>query len=313
MKMDFAMFVVHAHESVLLINNDNLEHGYAKVYRALLQATGGNVIVVVGGDDNYKNETEEEQCVISRWAETKIANSQFSKEFMDGRKSFVFSWNKKHREIHEEALLHYFDPSKKGQKFEYQRPQEASAQTRQSNTATQPYNPPAVNVSGEPVLLRSLVRYGRISYQVEDLQLWEPTFTLPDCIDKILIQRYHDTPVTGVTIVQCIDGTLRWSVNPKLIEVSRSRYEGIEIADNETLMLKTRICYGKVSFQESDVHFRHGTWQIPQYIVESLKEKYRATPSGDLYIISDDREQLRVVVKIGAVNRARSALNKMGL
>ena len=40
MQMDFAMFVVHAHESVLLINNDNLEHGYAKVYRALLKATG---------------------------------------------------------------------------------------------------------------------------------------------------------------------------------------------------------------------------------------------------------------------------------
>ena len=39
---------------------------------------------------------------------------------MDGRKSFIFSWNKKHRAIHEEALLHYFDPSKKGQKFEYQ-------------------------------------------------------------------------------------------------------------------------------------------------------------------------------------------------
>ena len=39
---------------------------------------------------------------------------------MDGRKSFIFSWNKKHRGIHEKALLHYFDPSKKGQKFEYQ-------------------------------------------------------------------------------------------------------------------------------------------------------------------------------------------------
>ena len=39
---------------------------------------------------------------------------------MDGRKSFVFSWNKKYKSIHEEALLHYFDPSKKGQKFEYQ-------------------------------------------------------------------------------------------------------------------------------------------------------------------------------------------------
>ena len=40
MKMDFATFVIHAHESVLRINNDNLDHGYAKVYRASLQATG---------------------------------------------------------------------------------------------------------------------------------------------------------------------------------------------------------------------------------------------------------------------------------
>ena len=56
---------------------------------------------------------------------------------MDGRKSFVFSWKKKHREIHEEALLHYFDPSKKGQKFEYQPPQEPSSQTPQSARSTE--------------------------------------------------------------------------------------------------------------------------------------------------------------------------------
>ena len=55
---------------------------------------------------------------------------------MDGRKSFVFSWNKKHRAIHEEALLHYFDPSKKGQKFEYQPPQGPSSQTPQSASST---------------------------------------------------------------------------------------------------------------------------------------------------------------------------------
>ncbi len=80
---------------------------------------GGNVIIVIGGDDNYKNEDEEDQVVISRWAKSKIS-SQFGEEFLDGRKSFIFSWNKKHRAIHEEALLHYFDPSKKGQKFDYQ-------------------------------------------------------------------------------------------------------------------------------------------------------------------------------------------------
>ena len=56
---------------------------------------------------------------------------------MDGRKSFVFSWNKKHRAIHEEALLHYFDPSKKGLKFEYQPPHEPSSQTPQSASSTE--------------------------------------------------------------------------------------------------------------------------------------------------------------------------------
>ena len=74
---------------------------------------------MIGGDDHYTNEDEKERTVISRWARRKVA-SQFSEEYLDGRKSFIFSWNKKHREIHEEALLHYFDPSKKGQKFEYQ-------------------------------------------------------------------------------------------------------------------------------------------------------------------------------------------------
>ena len=47
-------------------------------------------------------------------------SSQFSEEYMDGRKSFIFSWNQKHRDIHEEALRHFFDSRKKGQKFEYQ-------------------------------------------------------------------------------------------------------------------------------------------------------------------------------------------------
>ena len=57
--------------------------------------------------------------LFSRWARRKV-ESQFDEEYLDGRKSFVFSWNKTHRKIHEEALLHYFDPSKNGEKFQYQ-------------------------------------------------------------------------------------------------------------------------------------------------------------------------------------------------
>ena len=40
LQMDFAVFVVHAHESRLSINEDNAGIGYAKIYKALLRATG---------------------------------------------------------------------------------------------------------------------------------------------------------------------------------------------------------------------------------------------------------------------------------
>ena len=38
--MDVAVFVVHAHESRLSINEENAGIGYAKLYRALLKKTG---------------------------------------------------------------------------------------------------------------------------------------------------------------------------------------------------------------------------------------------------------------------------------
>jgi len=38
--IDYAVFVVHAHESRLSINGDNAGIGYARLYRALLEKTG---------------------------------------------------------------------------------------------------------------------------------------------------------------------------------------------------------------------------------------------------------------------------------
>ena len=97
----------------------------------LFPHAGGNVINVIGGDDNYKGEDEEDRDFISRWTKRKLC-SQFREEFLDGRKGFIFSWNKRHRAIHEAALLHHFDPSRKGQKFKYQPPV----------LATEPVHPP---------------------------------------------------------------------------------------------------------------------------------------------------------------------------
>ena len=87
--------------------------------------------MVIGGDSNYKDEDDERQNVLSRWA-LRIVNLQLKEEFRDGRKSFVFSWNEKHRPIHEEALLHFFDPSKAGIRFV---PQLGMAARPKSDTA----------------------------------------------------------------------------------------------------------------------------------------------------------------------------------
>ena len=89
--------------------------------KALLFSVGGNVIIVIGGDDNYKNEDKEKRSVISVWAR-RAMSVQFSEEYLDGRKSFIFSWGEKHRPIHEEALKHFFDPGRNGERFIYQLP-----------------------------------------------------------------------------------------------------------------------------------------------------------------------------------------------
>ena len=46
---------------------------------------------------------------------------------MDGTKGFIFSWDKKHRVIHEEALLHFLDSNKKGEKFVYEKKTQAES------------------------------------------------------------------------------------------------------------------------------------------------------------------------------------------
>ena len=44
LQIDYAVLVVHAHESRLSLNEDNAGIGYAKIYRALLRATGKSTV-----------------------------------------------------------------------------------------------------------------------------------------------------------------------------------------------------------------------------------------------------------------------------
>ncbi|KAI8513755.1 hypothetical protein Bbelb_080790 [Branchiostoma belcheri] len=99
------VLVVNAYESRLSINEEKAGIGYAVLYRALLEAAQGRVVVVIGGDDRYKD-GEQDTSVLSTWAYHKIA-AQFDDTNLDGRRGFVFSWDQRHNPVHEGALGSY--------------------------------------------------------------------------------------------------------------------------------------------------------------------------------------------------------------
>ena len=148
---------------------------------------------------------------------------------MDGRKSFVFSWNKKHREIHEEALLHYFDPNKKGQKFEYQPPQEQSSQTLQSARSTE-------------LEMKA----------VEE----DPQQHLSSLVSRIEIGREMGN---------------RTGARPKESNTSSSLID----PQRFTLVLKTRLYRGKISYEKDDVEQQLEGWTAPDEIANDLMNESR--------------------------------------
>ena len=369
------------------------------------RSTGGDVITVIGGDDNYKDDKEENREVISSWAKRKVS-SQFGREYLDGRKSFIFSWNKQHRAVHEQALLHHFDTNKKGQKFEYRPPtpnQQSNSQPQLQDTSTELENPYtskscshngndtsllsadneenptdshpsgvssaaggsrdsagmepscsnqgdstytpnthvirprsseeldidadsssnvtedqlqtqylevkschgessqntpqpvlATQLPGNPppvVVLRSIARYGKISYQLGDLQVFDPEFIIPEDIQERLIRKHRHTHDIGVRIIRNSDGTLECHDYQDFTKFFLN--DDIELAKDEFLLMKTRIHHGKVSFNDVDVQFKFGNFHIPQDIIYGFTEKV----SADLYIISGTERKFRLIVK----------------
>ena len=169
--------------------------------------------------------------------------------------------------------------------------------TPQAAATNQQMRTPATSENGEPVLLRTILRHGKVSLELEDLEVWDPDFTVPEHISKKLFNKFQGVPEAGLRIV--LDNNRREPqgyVSRDLKEFTRKKK--IKMGRNETLILKTRLHYGQVSFAEDDVHFRHGNWQIPPHIVESLREKHKSTAGADL-IISFKDGRLCCKVQIG--------------
>ena len=94
-----------------------MHHVSCILYPSFFLFQDEKVLIVIGGDENYRDDDEENRSTLSRQARDTALSRQLRPQLIDGRKSFIFSWNKKHGAIHEEALIHYFDCAKKGQKF----------------------------------------------------------------------------------------------------------------------------------------------------------------------------------------------------
>ena len=177
---------------------------------------------------------------------------------------------------------------------------ESSQNTPQPVLATQfPGNPPPV------VVLRSIARYGKISYQLGDLQVFDPEFIIPEDIQERLIRKHRHTHAIGVRIIRNSDGTLE--CHDCLDFTKFFLNDDIELAKDEFLVMKTRIRHGKVSFNDVDVQFKFGNVHIPQDIIYGFTEKV----SADLYIISGAERKLRLIVKRkSAAERVAEFMNR---
>ena len=162
-------------------------------------------------------------------------------------------------------------------------------------------NPPQLvwasqfSVKSPPVvLLRGFVRYGKVPDRIGDLQIWDPEFKVPDDIQERLLENLRNTPLIGLIVIKHSDGTIECFTDPNLKEFSLDGE--IQLAADEQLILKTRVCNGEVSFEDVAVQFKYGNKCSPQHIINGFKalDKKR---NGDLYIISDNSGNFRCVVK----------------
>lgn len=177
--------------------------------------------------------------------------------------------------------------------------------------------------TGESVKLKTRLRYGRISYNPGDVEILDPGFEVPSDIKNNLFQNYFQTPEAVVKVVSDPkSGDLRWSVDPKskgffgkerqqsYTSTSPESDDPVPKASNETFVLIARVRYGEVSMKKGDLELIYPEWETPKYLAETLRREYRTTPDGKLFVISDEKGDLRCVVKVGKMVKALNLFNK---
>ena len=169
--------------------------------------------------------------------------------------------------------------------------------------------------TGEPVKVKTRLYYGDISYDPGDVEILHPGFEVPSHIERSLSQRYSHVPEAVVKIVSDPkSGVLRWSVEPKskgfLRKEKQESDEPVPRALNEIFVLIARVRYEKVSMEKGDLELIYPVWETPEYLAKNLRREHWATADGKLFVISDEKGNLRFKVTIGKIDKALSLFNK---
>jgi len=177
--------------------------------------------------------------------------------------------------------------------------------------------------TGESVKLKTRLCYGIISYNPGDVEILDPGFEVPSHIKDNLFQNHFKTPEAVVKVVSDPkSGDLRWSVDPKskrflgkkkqesYSSTSTESDDPVPKTSNETFVLIARVRYGEVSMKKGDLEHIYPEWETPKYLAETLRREHRTTPDGKLFVISNEKGDLRYVVKVGKIDEALSVINK---
>ena len=167
------------------------------------------------------------------------------------------------------------------------------------SAATPSYNAEQNRVIGK-LVLKSKLRYGHISFDSADVEfLGQEFWEIPGDLAKSLLKTFKHVDEKQVKIMSIP------SHNQQLVYVGD---QGIEMADNDLLLLKTRVRNGLVSFHEDDIEARYpADWRVPGYILKELKRK---GSNGKLFIISDEKGNLKSCIKSEKKDRFVGARNK---
>lgn len=190
-----------------------------------------------------------------------------------------------------------------------QRETDRQVQTQQPREATANYPATREQAHLETVILRCWLYRGKNLQSEHDLLSKIHDFELVNSIYANLFEKYKTIALALVKFFIDAYGFLRYTVEIKRAEDPNE--EGIEMAEDETLMLSTLVRYGNVSSKKCDVQFHREGFEIPPDITEKIKGNYGAYRKVSLYVVRDEKGQLRYKYITGVVNETLGKINEV--